>query len=59
MFFGTRLDDPVHYVQAVVGALVVSSILGLLLEPQRRRWDRFFDRLFSNVPLQWRNVLAL
>jgi peptidoglycan/LPS O-acetylase OafA/YrhL len=58
VLFGTRLDDPAQYVQAVIGALVVSSVLGLLLEPQRRRWDRFFDRLFSTVPMQWRSVLA-
>ena len=58
MLFGTRYDDPVQWAQAVVAALVLSSILGLLLEPQRRRWDRFFDRLFSSVAAPWRQVFA-
>lgn len=56
--FGTRFDDPVQYAQAVVGALVVSSILGLLLEPQRRRWDRFFERRLASVPTQLRGAFA-
>ena len=58
VLFGTRYDDPVQYAQAVVAALVLSSILGLLLEPQRRHWDRFFGRLFQSVSTPWRNVFA-
>jgi peptidoglycan/LPS O-acetylase OafA/YrhL len=58
VLFGTRFEDPVQYAQAVVGTLVVSSILGLLLEPQRRHWDRFFDRLSAGMSTQWRGVFA-
>ena len=45
--FGNHVGDPVQFGLAILGALVVSSVLGMMLERQRANWTRFFAWMFS------------
>jgi peptidoglycan/LPS O-acetylase OafA/YrhL len=54
LVFETHVGDRVEYTVALISVLVISSILGLLLERQRPRWSRAFGRLFAllSAPFQ-------
>ena len=56
--FGLKVNDASQFWQAVVVILVVSSLLGLVLEWQRPNWSRFFRWLFAAVQPRLRKAFA-
>ena len=56
--FGFEVNNGVQMWQALASVVVVSAIIGLILEKQRPLWSKFFKWALGNIPAKWRAVPA-
>ena len=54
VIFGNHVGDPVQFFLAILGALIISSMLGMAMDRQRLKWSCFFLWMFG----QFRNRIA-
>ncbi|MGZ3756189.1 MAG: acyltransferase family protein [Mucilaginibacter sp.] len=47
--FGYRLNDSIQLWEAIISVLVISGLIGVVLEKQRFLWTRFFKWTLSNL----------